>query len=303
VAATIPVGSSPFGVTVSPDGSRVYVANRFTNNVSVINAATNSVLINIPVGGVAVGVALTPDGNTLYVTNSNINGTVSVINTVTNLVLSTVIVGSAPTGLAMSHDGARVYVANQLSNTVSVINTVTNTVVATIPTSGMAAYGVSVSPDDNEIFVTSFNSNNVSVINTISNSLVTTIPLGSSAWGLGNFISPGCTSSTKFFTITVNPKNDVTCHNSTSTGDSFYIKLLPNVISNNAILRVNSNYTTQFNWCIYDAIGRKVMQFIQPISPGQNDRILQLSFLAKGAYFIRGITNENKKFTLRFLRL
>src|SRR5262249_15833411 len=35
VAATIPVGSAPFGVAVSPDGSTVYVANEFDNTVSV----------------------------------------------------------------------------------------------------------------------------------------------------------------------------------------------------------------------------------------------------------------------------
>src|SRR5262249_57229025 len=43
VAATIPVGSAPFGVAVSPDGSTVYVANEFDNTVSVIATASNMV--------------------------------------------------------------------------------------------------------------------------------------------------------------------------------------------------------------------------------------------------------------------
>jgi DNA-binding beta-propeller fold protein YncE len=41
--ATIPVGGGPFGVAVSPDGSKVYVANTVSNNVSVIATATNMV--------------------------------------------------------------------------------------------------------------------------------------------------------------------------------------------------------------------------------------------------------------------
>ncbi|MGC4102854.1 YVTN family beta-propeller repeat protein [Ferruginibacter sp.] len=302
VVATIPVGTNPCGVNVSLDGGRVYVANRFSNNVTVIDAATNSVLTNIIVGATPIGICLNTDGSRLYVSNQQSN-TISVINTATNLVVATISVGTNPTGLATSHDGARLYVANQNSNTLSVINTTLNTVIATIPTTGLSAYGVSVSPDDKIVFVTSFNSNNISVINTVTNSLVTTISLSSSPWGLGNFITPGCTSSTTSFTITVNPKNHAACNNNTINGDSLYIKLLPNVISGNTILRVTSNYAAQINWNIYDAIGRKVMQFLQPISPGQNNQVLRLDFLAKGAYFLRGTTNRNKYFTLRLLRL
>ena len=34
VIATVPVGSSPFGVAITPDGARAYVANPFSNRVS-----------------------------------------------------------------------------------------------------------------------------------------------------------------------------------------------------------------------------------------------------------------------------
>jgi DNA-binding beta-propeller fold protein YncE len=36
VSATIPVGLEPFGVAVTPDGSKVYVTNSTPNPVSVI---------------------------------------------------------------------------------------------------------------------------------------------------------------------------------------------------------------------------------------------------------------------------
>jgi YVTN family beta-propeller protein len=39
VIATIPVGTAPTGVAVTPDGSKVYVANGDSNRVSVIDAA------------------------------------------------------------------------------------------------------------------------------------------------------------------------------------------------------------------------------------------------------------------------
>ena len=40
VAATVNVGSNPFGVAVAPDGSHVYVTNMYNNTTSVIDTAT-----------------------------------------------------------------------------------------------------------------------------------------------------------------------------------------------------------------------------------------------------------------------
>ena len=48
VIATIPVGLDPIGVAVTPDGSKVYVANAGSNTVSVIDTATNTVIATIP---------------------------------------------------------------------------------------------------------------------------------------------------------------------------------------------------------------------------------------------------------------
>jgi YVTN family beta-propeller protein len=44
------VGAGPFGVAVTPDGSRVYVANLNGNTVSVIDTGTNAVVATLPVG-------------------------------------------------------------------------------------------------------------------------------------------------------------------------------------------------------------------------------------------------------------
>ena len=47
VTATVTVGNNPFGVAVTPDGTKVYVANRVSNNVSVIDTATNNVTATV----------------------------------------------------------------------------------------------------------------------------------------------------------------------------------------------------------------------------------------------------------------
>jgi YVTN family beta-propeller protein len=50
VISVIPVGTTPQGVAVTPDGSKVYVANEDSNNVSVIDTRKNKVIATIPVG-------------------------------------------------------------------------------------------------------------------------------------------------------------------------------------------------------------------------------------------------------------
>jgi len=47
VIASIPVGVNPFGVSVTSDGSKVYVTNTGDSTVSVINTATNTVTATI----------------------------------------------------------------------------------------------------------------------------------------------------------------------------------------------------------------------------------------------------------------
>ena len=70
VIATIGVGDGPWGLAVTPDGSKVYVTNYLQgNNVSVINTATTQVVTTIPVGASPHGIAVTPDGSKVYVAN------------------------------------------------------------------------------------------------------------------------------------------------------------------------------------------------------------------------------------------
>ena len=93
--STVPVGDNPWGLAVTPEGARVYVANHGSHTVSVLSTATNTVLTTVPVGTNPRGLAITPDGAWVYVANYN-SSTVSVIATATNTVVDTVPVGEYP---------------------------------------------------------------------------------------------------------------------------------------------------------------------------------------------------------------
>ena len=102
VGSAIPVGDAPFGIAITPDGTKAYVTNSGADTVSVIDTATNAVVGSaITVGDGPVGIAITPDGTKAYVTNFSAD-TVSVINTATNAVVgSAITVGDGPSAIAI----------------------------------------------------------------------------------------------------------------------------------------------------------------------------------------------------------
>jgi YVTN family beta-propeller protein len=128
---SVAVGGHPSGMTASPGGKFVYVANANSDTVSVIATATDTVVETIdckpeaklPFGTGSNAVALSPDGGTLYVAN----GTGNCVAVVRLAAKSTDAPGPAPaasstTGLIptgwypgavrLSADGRRLFVAN-----------------------------------------------------------------------------------------------------------------------------------------------------------------------------------------------
>ena len=157
------VPNTPRDVVVSPDGRYTYVSDNSANLVSVINTATNKVVLSIPVGPNPVGITITPNGQYVYVAdNSDPNprlGFVSVISTATNTVIATIPVGPSPVGIDVTPNGKYVYVVNSTLDygggthmnppaTISVISTATNKVVDTITVGGLPfAYGEFIGPN------------------------------------------------------------------------------------------------------------------------------------------------------------
>lgn len=47
MVATVGVGKHPYGVAITPDGSRAYVTNLESYNVSVIDTSSNTVVATI----------------------------------------------------------------------------------------------------------------------------------------------------------------------------------------------------------------------------------------------------------------
>jgi YVTN family beta-propeller protein len=87
-------------VTVSPDGSTVYVATGRGNSVAVLEAETLAERARIPVGQRPWGIALADGGRRLYTANGVTND-VSVIDTEAGRVIATIRAGDGPWGVAV----------------------------------------------------------------------------------------------------------------------------------------------------------------------------------------------------------
>ncbi len=182
LVTTITVGRSPYGVTLSPDESKVYVTNQASNTVSVISTATNTVVATIGVGTNPYNVIVSHDGTRVYVANSGSNN-VSVINVTNNTVLTTFSAGSQPLGVLLSPDDSKLYVTNGISQRVYVINTSNNALITTI-SSVQTPDNLAISPDGSRLYVTNLNGSSISVINTLTNAVISTIPVGISPEGI-----------------------------------------------------------------------------------------------------------------------
>lgn len=71
------VGSHPIGVSVSPDGSKLYAVNAFENTVSVINTTSNTISNTIVVGETpnVFGNFISSFAQSLSITSQNIKET------------------------------------------------------------------------------------------------------------------------------------------------------------------------------------------------------------------------------------
>jgi len=195
VVAILTVGTNPSGVAVSPDGSRVYVANAGSGTLSVVSAASNTVSATIPVGANPVGVAASSNGQRIYVANSGA-ASVSVIDAATLAVSSTVLVGGHATGVAVSDDSTRVVVSNSFDHSVSVIDAGTLAVTATTTAGiGQMPAGVAFVPGTSTALVANAKGASASSVNA-SSGAATTLTSAVLGWpvSLGNFIAatPSC---------------------------------------------------------------------------------------------------------------
>ncbi|MEO1306703.1 MAG: YVTN family beta-propeller repeat protein [Pseudomonadota bacterium] len=115
-------GNRPRGITMSPDGSILYVCASDDNLVRVFDAETYEELPSLPSGPDPELFIIEPSGKRLYIANEDDN-LVTVTDTETRTILAEVPVGVEPEGMGMSPDAKWVVNTSETTNMAHFIST------------------------------------------------------------------------------------------------------------------------------------------------------------------------------------
>src|SRR6476659_8704018 len=83
VISTISVEKFPQAIVFNPANNNIYVANRDSATVSIIESNTNTVITEVDVGRDPVALEFNPANNNIYVVNK-ISNSISIIDSNTN---------------------------------------------------------------------------------------------------------------------------------------------------------------------------------------------------------------------------
>lgn len=200
VIATLALGINIYGVVVSLDNRRVYVARggggAINFDVVIIDAASLAIIGNIPfLNMTPSGLAISPDGSHLYACGVDRpfggfpNGRLAVVDLARGAISQIILLQNNSTEVAISPDGSRVYAAspnisnNNNNGAVSVIDTRTLAVIRDIAV-GSGPRGTVVSPNGALIYTVTTGSKLLVVIDARTNTVIRNVSIGVGAWFL-----------------------------------------------------------------------------------------------------------------------
>ncbi len=112
---------SPYNLSISPDGNRLYVVAQESNQLIVVDPSAGVLLDQIDVGNRPHTVVLGQDNNTAFISNQW-SDNIFVINLAEGRVTDTIVGGSGPAGMVISPDGHSLFVVNSYSSDISIFD-------------------------------------------------------------------------------------------------------------------------------------------------------------------------------------
>lgn len=178
---------SAFGIAITADDSRLYVANGTTWTVSVIDAKTGDLMTSIPVVANPVFTAMSPTESRLFVTTSNYpsgDTMISVIDTTTDTVDDIINTPYSPSEIAVTPDGSLLFVSHEFDAAVSVVDTATSSVLTTIPVTD-GPRGITITADGQTAYVANAYAGNVTAIDVATLAVSGEVNAGGSPFMVG----------------------------------------------------------------------------------------------------------------------
>ena len=185
VVQVLHAGSDPEQFALSPDGSKLFVANEDASTMSVVEVASGSVVGRVPVGREPEGVGITPDGRWILVTNESDNS-VSIIDSGTLKIVKAVQVGKRPRDVAFTPDGRTAYVSGEFDSSVYRMAVPQGEPVERVLQLRKEARPMAVVLDSKRgrLYVSTGRGGTVAVIDSASHKLLAEVAVGTRPWGI-----------------------------------------------------------------------------------------------------------------------
>jgi YVTN family beta-propeller protein len=168
------------GNPVAACGHLAYVANSFSNTLSVIDLSKNQRLDDLKTGNAPVNPTFNRDWTRLYVSNSGA-GTLTVVDTKTAKVIDTIAAGGAhPSGLRFLPDGKRLiisFIGDKTSDagSLGIMDLATGKLVKSIPVQAQSER-FDITPDGSRAYVANLVGQTISVVDIEKAEVIETIP-------------------------------------------------------------------------------------------------------------------------------
>ncbi len=158
MAGSYPLGSMPFDIALTADGSKGYVSSQANASLFKIDftASPPATTAQIVIPGTSpqpTALALNPSRNELYVVDEY-NGKLFAVNTATDAIDTTPVVSvSAPRNVIVSPDGGKIYLCSAYgtADKITIIDAETRMVDAEVPLGDMDPYGMAIAK--NKLYV------------------------------------------------------------------------------------------------------------------------------------------------------
>jgi YVTN family beta-propeller protein len=179
LAATVPVGKTPRGLAVSPDGRKAWVANHGDGTLSVIDLRSLKVIKTIRQGQLEKprSLALTPDGRRLLVTSEGSRRILQIDALKDVVERSTTTAQPDPRAVALARGGSRAWVAHRGGDALTILDVPALKTLKTLKV-GAAPEGVALSPNERFMLATLGDAGMVAVIDIARLTVATRLPAG-----------------------------------------------------------------------------------------------------------------------------
>jgi YVTN family beta-propeller protein len=155
-------GDDPRAVRFRADGRQIFIGNRSTHSLIVLDVKTGATLVRLPLPIEPENFCVNADGGQVFITGKGMDA-VAIYHPYQTEISETLLAGKAPGAMAISAPPEYLFLANPQSGDVTVLDVATRTVLASVSVGQEPCY-VTFTPDNQYALVVNRRSGDLAVI-------------------------------------------------------------------------------------------------------------------------------------------